>query len=121
MAKAMIDEDHPLSLGCIERACRQVQRTFLRCADLIIGIGYDTAEVEYEAWIGDRPLLQIDIEPVDIAPCVNRRCLRDVVGWVEFFTRPNIARHGVKLLGLAKGSTQPTGLPCPDAAGKTQL
>ena len=26
MAKGLIDEDHPLSLGCIERACRQVQR-----------------------------------------------------------------------------------------------
>ena len=24
MAKGLIDEDHPLSLGCIERACRQV-------------------------------------------------------------------------------------------------
>jgi acetolactate synthase-1/2/3 large subunit len=71
MAKGMIDEDHPLSLGCIERACRQVQRCFLRSADLIIGLGYDTIEVEYEAWIGDTPLLQIDIEPVDIAPSVR--------------------------------------------------
>ena len=26
MAKGMIDEDHPLALGCIERACRQIQR-----------------------------------------------------------------------------------------------
>jgi acetolactate synthase-1/2/3 large subunit len=71
MAKGMIDEDHPLSVGCIERACRQVQRKFLRSADLIIGIGYDTVEVEYEAWIGDVPLLQIDIEPVDIAASVK--------------------------------------------------
>jgi acetolactate synthase I/II/III large subunit len=71
MAKGMIDEGHPLSIGCIERACRQLQRAFLRSADLIIGIGYDTVEVEYEAWIGDTPLLQIDIEPVDIAPSVK--------------------------------------------------
>src|SRR5262249_28780738 len=71
MAKGMIDDDHPLSLGCIERACRQVQRKFLRSADLIVGLGYDTVEVEYEAWIGDRPLLQIDMEPVDVAPSVN--------------------------------------------------
>ena len=71
MAKGMIDEDHPLSLGCIERSCRQVQRRFMQDADLIIGLGYDTIEVEYEAWIGDVPLLQIDIEPVDIAPSVN--------------------------------------------------
>jgi acetolactate synthase-1/2/3 large subunit len=78
MAKGMVDEDHPLSLGCIERACRQVQRKFLRSADLIVGLGYDTVEVEYEAWIGDVPLLQIDIEPVDIAPSV--RLLHQVTG-----------------------------------------
>ena len=71
MAKGMIDEDHRLALGCIERACRQVQRKFLRSADLIVGLGYDTIEVEYEAWIGDVPLLQIDIEPADVAPQVN--------------------------------------------------
>ena len=82
MAKGMIDEDHSLSLGCIERACRQVQRKFLRGADLIIGVGYDTVEVEYEAWIGDRPLLQIDIEPVDIAPSVQ--LTHEVTGDLDF-------------------------------------
>jgi acetolactate synthase-1/2/3 large subunit len=71
MAKGLIDEDHPLSLGCIERARRQVQRAFLRQADLIVGVGYDTIEVEYEAWVGDCPVLQIDIEPADVAPSVR--------------------------------------------------
>ncbi len=71
MAKGMIDEDHPLSLGCIERSCRQAQRRVLRSADLIVGLGYDTIEVEYEAWIGGVPLLQIDVERVDIAPSVK--------------------------------------------------
>ena len=71
MAKGLIDEDHRLSLGCIERACRQMQRKLLRSADLIVGLGYDTIEVEYEAWIGDVPLFQIDIEPPDVAPSVN--------------------------------------------------
>jgi acetolactate synthase I/II/III large subunit len=70
MAKGMIDEDHPLSIGCIERSCRQIQRRILRSADLIVGLGYDTVEVEYEAWIGDTPLLQIDIQPADVAPSV---------------------------------------------------
>jgi acetolactate synthase-1/2/3 large subunit len=71
MAKGMIDEDHPLSLGVIERACRQIQRKFLRSADLVIGLGYDTVEVEYEAWIGEAPLLQVDIEKVDVASSVK--------------------------------------------------
>jgi acetolactate synthase I/II/III large subunit len=65
MAKGLVDEDHPLALGCIERARRQVQREFLRGADLIVGLGYDVVEVEYEAWIGGTPLLAVDVEPVD--------------------------------------------------------
>lgn len=65
MAKGLIDEDHPLSIGCIERARRQIQRRFLDSADLIVGIGYDSIEVEYEAWIGNTPLLHIDGEPAD--------------------------------------------------------
>jgi acetolactate synthase I/II/III large subunit len=78
MAKGLIDEAHPLSLGCIERACRQLQRRVLRAADLIIGVGYDTVEVEYEAWIGDVPLVHIDIEPADTAPSV--KLIHQVVG-----------------------------------------
>jgi len=65
MAKGMVPEDHPLSLGCIERARRQVQRELLRSADLVVGLGYDVVEVEYEAWIGKVPLLSIDVDPVD--------------------------------------------------------
>ncbi len=65
MAKGMIDEDHPLSIGCIERSRRQVQRAFLRGADLIVGLGYDTIEVEFEQWIGPVPLVNVDIEPAD--------------------------------------------------------
>ena len=65
MAKGLVDEDHPLSLGCIERACRQVQRQFLRQADLVLGLGYDTVEVEYDTWIGDVPLLHLGLEPAD--------------------------------------------------------
>lgn len=71
MAKGLIDEDHPLSVGCIERGRRQLQRQLIRDADLIIGLGYDTIETEAEAWIGDTPLLQIDIEAVDVDDTVT--------------------------------------------------
>ena len=78
MAKGLIDESHPLSIGCIERALRQHQRAFIRSCDLIIGLGYDTIEVEYEAWIGDVPLLHIDIESADTDDSV--RVAHEVVG-----------------------------------------
>jgi len=78
MAKGLIDENHPLSLGCIERGRRQIQRRFLRSADLIVGLGYDTIEVEYEAWIDSVPLLNIDIDRADVAETV--RVAHEVTG-----------------------------------------
>ncbi len=78
MAKGMIDEDHPLSIGCVERGKRQVQRAFLRSADLIVGLGYDVVEVEYEQWIGDVPLVSVDVDPVDADSSV--RIAHEVVG-----------------------------------------
>src|SRR6185437_5840995 len=46
--------------------------------DLVLGLGYDTVEVEYEAWIDDTPLVHIGVEPADIAPTV--KLLHQVVG-----------------------------------------
>ncbi len=71
MAKGLIDEDHPLSLGCIERAKRKVQRKLIHSADLIVGLGYDTIEVEYEAWVGKVPVLDISIEAPDVDATVT--------------------------------------------------
>jgi acetolactate synthase-1/2/3 large subunit len=72
MAKGLLDEDHPLSVGCIERAKRKVQRKFLHeQADLVIGLGYDTIEVEYEAWAGKLPVLHVDVEAADVDSSVS--------------------------------------------------
>jgi acetolactate synthase-1/2/3 large subunit len=81
MAKGLVDDGHELALGCIERSRRQFQRNMVANADLIIGVGYDTIEVEFEVWIGNVPLLQLDIEPVDIAPSVN--LLHEVTGELQ--------------------------------------
>lgn len=79
MAKGLIDEAHPLALGCIERACRQSQRRFLtERADLVIGLGYDTIEVEYEAWIGRTPVLNVDLQAADVDASVT--LAHEVVG-----------------------------------------
>jgi acetolactate synthase-1/2/3 large subunit len=78
MAKGLIDEDHRLSLGCIERAMRKLQRTLIQSADLVVGLGYDTIEVEYEAWAGKVPVLHVGIERADVDASV--RIAHEVVG-----------------------------------------
>lgn len=78
MAKGLIDEDHPLSLGCIERAMRKLQRALIHSADLVVGLGYDTIEVEYEAWASKVPVLHVDIGRADVDASV--RLAQEVVG-----------------------------------------
>ncbi|MBE0627239.1 MAG: thiamine pyrophosphate-binding protein [Burkholderiales bacterium] len=78
MAKGLIDEDHPLSLGCIERAMRKFQRALVQSADLVLGLGYDTVEVEYEAWTGTVPVLHVGTERADVDAGV--RVAHEVVG-----------------------------------------
>ena len=79
MAKGLLDESHALSLGCIERACRTLQRRFLHeRADLVVALGYDTVEVEYEAWTGNLPMLHADLQRADVDPSVA--LVHEVVG-----------------------------------------
>jgi len=95
MAKGLIDENHSLSVGCIERARRQIQRRFLNSADLIVGIGYDGIEVEYEAWIGETPLLHIDVESADTDGTVNiaHNVLGDLATSLEHLSQSSPAAH----------------------------
>ena len=100
MAKGLIDDRHPLALGCIERARRQVQRDFVRSADLVVGLGYDVIEVEYEAWIGDVPLLSVDVDPVDADPRVRSRTRSSAI-WTPRWSVSSAPRR-------APGSGRPT-------------
>ncbi|MBI3915740.1 MAG: thiamine pyrophosphate-binding protein [Betaproteobacteria bacterium] len=95
MAKGLIDDDHPLGIGCIERARRQLQRKFLRGTDLIIGLGYDTVEVEYEAWAGKTPILHVDIERADVDASVNvaHEAIGDLDATLERLTAPAPIRN----------------------------
>ena len=62
-------------------------------ADLVVGLGYDVIEVEYEAWIGDVPLVHVDIEPADTAPSVN--IAHEVIGDLDqTLARINAAESG---------------------------
>ena len=53
MAKGYLPDDHPLNAGVIGRARRTDVRRFTDQADVILGIGYDVIEINYEEWIRD--------------------------------------------------------------------
>ncbi len=68
MAKGMIAHDDDCYAGTLFHARSDFTAKIYGQADLVIGIGYDSIEFNYEAWMPEVPLIHIDSEPVDITP-----------------------------------------------------
>ena len=66
MAKGVIPEDHPLYAGVLFHALSDVVGLTHKDADLVLAVGYDPVEFNYEGWMPAAPLVSIDLEPVDI-------------------------------------------------------
>jgi acetolactate synthase-1/2/3 large subunit len=66
MAKGMVPEDHPCYAGVLAHALSDQVGLTHQQADLIVGIGYDPVEINYEDWMPDVPLLNIDTRPADL-------------------------------------------------------
>jgi acetolactate synthase-1/2/3 large subunit len=77
-AKGFLPENHPNAVGVIGRARRTDVRRFIDRADLIIAIGYDPIEINYEEWVGSRPILHLSTEAAesssDLRLVWNRPC-----------------------------------------------
>ena len=66
MAKGMFPENHPLYAGVLFHALSNHVAKIYREADLIIGIGYDPVEFNYEDWMPHVPLIHLDTVSADI-------------------------------------------------------
>jgi len=78
MAKGMLPENHPCYAGVLFHALSDHVALTYRDADLVIGIGYDPVEFNYEEWMPDVPLVHLDTCPADIDRDRHPTC--DVVG-----------------------------------------
>ena len=68
MAKGIISEESPYYAGVLFHALSdQVAKTHGE-ADLVIAIGYDVVEFNYEEWLPDAPIVHIDTVAADIDP-----------------------------------------------------
>lgn len=70
-AKGFLPESHPNWAGVVGRARRTDVQAFVQRADLILAIGYDPIEINYEEWTGDTPVIHVNTEPADVSPAVN--------------------------------------------------
>jgi acetolactate synthase-1/2/3 large subunit len=64
----MLPESHPAFAGVIGRARRSDVQAFVRSADLILALGYDPIEINYEEWAGDTPIVHISTETAETSP-----------------------------------------------------
>ena len=75
MAKGQVAEDGSQLVGVVGRARRDIVAEYYKPADLVIAIGYDPVEFNYEDWVRkDLPLIHIDTVPADIASGYSVPC-----------------------------------------------
>lgn len=64
-AKGFLPESHPFWAGVIGRARRTDIKAFTDQADLILAVGYDPIEINYEEWAGKVPIVHISSEAAE--------------------------------------------------------
>ena len=70
-AKGFLPESHPNWLGVIGRARRTNVQRILDQADLIVAVGYDPIESNYEEWVGETPVFHLSTTPAEPDPRVR--------------------------------------------------
>ena len=70
-AKGFLPEEHPNYIGVIGRARRSDIQVFVQQADLILSVGYDPIEINYEEWVGGIPVIHVSTEAADVSSQVN--------------------------------------------------
>ena len=66
MAKGIIPENHPCYAGVLFHALSNVVGETHRQADLVVAIGYDPVEFNYESWLPKAPVVSLDTKPADL-------------------------------------------------------
>jgi acetolactate synthase-1/2/3 large subunit len=66
MAKGLLDEAHPCYAGVLFHGLSDIVAETNQQADLVIALGYDPVEFNYEDWMPNAPLVSLDTVPVDI-------------------------------------------------------
>ena len=71
MAKGLLSEDHPCYAGVLFHALSDYLEDIYEETDLVIGLGYDPVEYNYESWIPDVPLIHFGTRETDLPKLNN--------------------------------------------------
>ena len=79
MAKGIIPENHPCYAGVLFHALSDKVGETHQQADLVIAVGYDPVEFNYESWLPKVPVISVDTQPADL-DCNEYELAFDLVG-----------------------------------------
>jgi acetolactate synthase I/II/III large subunit len=71
MSKGLLSEDHPCYAGVLFHALSDYLEDIIEDTDLVIGLGYDPVEYNYESWMPDVPLIHFGTIATDMPPINN--------------------------------------------------
>ena len=71
MAKGLIPEDHISYAGVLFHSLSDYLEDIFQKTDLIIGLGYDPVEYNYESWMPDVPLIHFNTKKTDMPETEN--------------------------------------------------
>ena len=77
-AKGFLPEAHPACLGVIGRARRTNVQRMIEGADLVLAVGFDPVEIDYEEWAGRTPVAHLSTEHVQ--PGTDANVVYEAVG-----------------------------------------
>ena len=80
-AKGFLPESHPACLGVMGRARRTDVQRMIDRADLLIAVGFDPVEIDYEEWAGRTPVVHLSTEPVQ--PGTDANVVYEGVGGLD--------------------------------------
>ena len=106
MAKGIIPESHPCYAGVLFHSLSDRLRILTREADLIIGLGYDPVEYNYESWMNRVPLLHFNTIRTDLQIAGSIQVISSASEWFEALEALRGSPEMVTLAGEAKSAVR---------------
>ena len=103
MARGLIPSTHPSYAGVLFHALSDRLRRLTGEADLIIGLGYDPVEYNYESWMPDVPLVHFDTTETDLR---IRGAIQFVSPPAMWFEALSVLRSAPEMVALAAEARQ---------------
>ena len=99
--------------------------TVYRQADLVIGIGYDSIEFNYESWLPQAPLIHIDTEAADVTADCEVACevVGDMTVTMAYLNRLSLPAYNWDLLEIKQNKEKlfQTLTPPTDRCGPSEM